>query len=206
MATPLRDEVTKPPPPAKKRTREAAAARRREVWDLRLAGASFRQIGARFGVSAPQIHRDCRDVLARVVEETKQGAAEWVAMECARLDRLLMGVWKGAINGDVPSAVAALRICESRRRLLGLDAEVPTVVVAATGGEDLSALSVSELSARLARSLDSLRPTPPPTGPPVIDVAVEPVGLPLPAPADDRAARLAAYERELAQRRNGRPH
>ncbi|HSP36545.1 MAG TPA: hypothetical protein VLR26_02200 [Frankiaceae bacterium] len=46
-------------------------------------------------------------------------------MEQGRLELLLGAVWAKAMEGDVPSVLAAARIIETRSRLLGLDVPSP---------------------------------------------------------------------------------
>ena len=46
-------------------------------------------------------------------------------MEQGRLELLLGAVWTKAMDGDVPSVLAAARLIETRARLLGLDVPSP---------------------------------------------------------------------------------
>jgi hypothetical protein len=46
-------------------------------------------------------------------------------MEQGRLELLLGAVWAQAMDGDVPSVLAAARLIETRSRLLGLDVPSP---------------------------------------------------------------------------------
>lgn len=206
MALPHRN-VTDPPRLRKPGRREQVAARQHEAMVLRRAGAHYRQIAERLNVSAMTAVRDVRAALRLTVEQTRASAAEHRALELSRLDSLLLGCWRNATNGDPQSIICALRIGERRAKLLGLDAGGVTFA-AERGGEDLSAMSPEVLRARMLAALDVMTRTAAPPGPPVIDVrALEPVGVPLPVPeTGSRDALLAAYERELRERRNGGAH
>ena len=97
----------------------AAQARRIRALELRLSGASYRQIGAALGVSSPVAFQDVK----RALRETMQEPADEVRrIEIDRLDRLLLAVWPKALTGDTSAVHTALRIMERRAVMLGLDA------------------------------------------------------------------------------------
>ena len=69
-----------------------------QALDLRLGGATYRQISKALGVPLATAHRHVQ----RMMREYAVGPATQVRdMEVARLDRLLMGHWDKAIQGDV---------------------------------------------------------------------------------------------------------
>ena len=96
-----------------------AEARRLQALDLRLAGASYRQIGATLGVSHVQA---MRDVSKMVSEYASEPADEVRNAELARLDKLMLAHWPQATRGDIKSTTMVLQIMDRRARLLGLDA------------------------------------------------------------------------------------
>lgn len=136
-------------------TREDMAERRVKAFELRKVGYSYRQIGRALGVSGKTAHADVQAVLAELAEQRIERAAEYVTMELERLDQLTLaaarvlqathpfisggkvvsrftsdGVPIG-LTDDGPRLQAIdrlLRISESRRKLLGLDA--PTKIAA----------------------------------------------------------------------------
>ena len=63
-------------------------------------------------------YRLYRKVLA---DRQDAAVAEHRALEMQRLDRLQMGLWDRAVDGDVQAALAILKIIEQRCRLLGLE-------------------------------------------------------------------------------------
>src|SRR6266511_4597608 len=121
-------------------TRETAAARRQQALDLRKAGSSYRAIGAQLNISEAQAHRDVKAALARLAEMELASADELRTMELLRLDKLMLeaarilaathpyvagGKVLLNLTDDGPKLQAIdrlLRISESRRKLLGLDA------------------------------------------------------------------------------------
>ena len=89
-----------------------------KALDLRLAGASYRQIGVQLSVSHVQAFRDVQRVLREIAKEP---ALEVRAVELGRLDKLMLAHWPRAIRGDVKATTLVLQIMDRRVRLLGLD-------------------------------------------------------------------------------------
>jgi hypothetical protein len=128
---------------------EGAADRRQQALDLRKQGKSYRAIGDELSISEAQAHRDVKAALARLAELELASAEELRALELARLDTLAVEAWRIlmsthpyisggkvlsgfttegkpiGLTDDGPKLQAVdrlLRISESRRKLLGLDA------------------------------------------------------------------------------------
>jgi hypothetical protein len=123
--------------------RQATAARRRaQVVQMRLAGASFEEIGQQLGVTDSRAHQLWTDALDRTAKEP---ADRWRALELQRLDQLQAAATavlhathhviqsaKVVVDdqgrpyvdhGPVLAAVNTLvRVMERRARVLGLDA------------------------------------------------------------------------------------
>jgi cyanate lyase len=53
--------------------------------------------------------------------QTAEAVGELRSLEVERLDNLQLAVWQKAMDGDVPSASAVVRVIMARCRLLGLD-------------------------------------------------------------------------------------
>jgi hypothetical protein len=218
--------------------RQTVAARRRaQVLQARLTGASFEDIGRQLGVSDTRAHQLYVDALRRTVQEPADQLRE---AEAQRLDllqltatRILHGEHVLVQGGrpvldpqsgrpytdDGPTLAAAgllLRISESRRKLLGLDA--PARVDAQVRGEVYSLTAIDAELARLQgelAALDSPSPPadeqlPPDQDPPastlapvdvggllagVLDVALDAAGV----PQARREAAYAAAARLLAE-------
>ncbi len=103
-----------------------AQARRQQALDLRKAGASYRAIGAQLAISEAQAHRDVKAALARLAELELESAGELRALELARLDTALLSLAPKMQYGDPQVVNAWVRVSESRRKLLGLDAAPKT--------------------------------------------------------------------------------
>lgn len=101
--------------------------RRQQALDLRLAGATYRQIGERLGVSTPIAWKHTQAALQQAPHEPAQEVRE---IELARLDRLHMAHWPQALGGNVEATDRVLKLMDRRVRLLGLDHPVslPTTV------------------------------------------------------------------------------
>ena len=93
-------------------------ARGLKALDLRLSGASYRQIGQQLGVSHVQAFRDVQRVLREVLSEPAEAVRR---VELARLDRLMRAHWPAATEGDVRATAMVLQIMDRRARQLGLD-------------------------------------------------------------------------------------
>lgn len=102
--------------------KEGATERRIRVFDMRKAGWSYRKIADKEGVSEAQAFRDVQTTLKELKKLEHESAEEYRQMELERLDMLLEGLEPYAKVGNVGSVLAFLRVSESRRKLLGLDA------------------------------------------------------------------------------------
>ena len=108
-----------PPVHGQHRNRALAAARRARVVELRTTGLTYDQIATELGYAN-------RGTVYHVVSEalkaqTAEAVNELRSMEIERLDNLQLAVWQRAMDGDVPSAIAVVRVIMARCRLLGLD-------------------------------------------------------------------------------------
>lgn len=103
---------------------ETAAARRLQSFELRKLGISYRGIGKKLGISEAQAHRDVKSVLKKLAQQELTLATEYRTLELERLDTLWTKALQKALEGDIPAVHAALRVSESRRRLLGMDEPV----------------------------------------------------------------------------------
>ncbi|MEU9913159.1 hypothetical protein [Streptomyces sp. NPDC051001] len=102
-----------------------------EILRLRCAGLSLRAIGDRVGLS----HQGVSDRITAAIQELVAPVAEeWRALETARLNDLTAAAYDvldGADGAELKlKAIDRLtRLSESRRKLWGLDAQVPLDVV-----------------------------------------------------------------------------
>ena len=99
----------------------AQTTREIRALELRLAGASYRQIGLQTGVSHAQAFRDVQTILKEYLTEPTEEVRK---VELGRLDSLLVAHWIKATAGDYKATTMVLAIMDRRARLLGLDAPV----------------------------------------------------------------------------------
>lgn len=92
--------------------------RRQQALDLRLAGATYRQIGERLGVSPPIAWKHTQAALQQAVQEPAQEVRQ---IELLRLDRLQTAHWPQALGGNTEATDRVLKIMDRRSRLLGFD-------------------------------------------------------------------------------------
>jgi hypothetical protein len=115
---------TRPKKPRNRPPGEDAAKRERAAksLDLRIVGATYRQIGAQLGVSECTAYHDVQDELGRLDPVITAKAERLRDLEAARLDRLTVTLAPGIKAGMPAAIVAAVRVMERRAKLFGLDA------------------------------------------------------------------------------------
>jgi hypothetical protein len=101
---------------------EAATDRRQKAFELRKAGVGYRAIAAQLGVSQGQACKDVKRVLKALSELEQQEADSYRTMELQRLDGMLLAISTQVRAGHLGAIDRALKISESRRKLLGIDA------------------------------------------------------------------------------------
>ncbi len=123
----------------------AATARRADAIRLRIAGATFTDIGQRLGIDPATAHRDVSRGLTALHAEIREEAAALRALENARLDVLQCGVWEAAISGSIPHLEAVLAIMHTRARLNGLYAPAKIAATDPTGENSYLGMTDHEL-------------------------------------------------------------
>ncbi len=100
------------------RNKALAAWRRARSVELAVEGHTYQEIAREVGyANRGTAYRVVQQALSQRVDE---GVDELRRLEQERLDALQAGVWERALAGDPTAVRAALRIIESRCRLLGL--------------------------------------------------------------------------------------
>lgn len=128
---------------------EAAAARRQQAMLLRQSGASYRDIGAKLGVSEAQAHRDVHAELQRLNKQNLSSAEELRRLEDAKLDAMELALARQVRDGSHGAIDRLLRIMDRRAKLWGLDAPTRTD----NRNYDMSGFSDEEL-AQIAEGVD----------------------------------------------------
>lgn len=132
----------------------ATVDRQRQCVELRKAGMGYQEIADQLGYKdASGAYRAVRSALKAAVREP---ARELIALEVARLDDMLKGIWVEARKGNVSKLDRVLKIMERRATLLGLDAPKLTKDVSDTRkvAEEIAAeIGKPELVAQIERDL-----------------------------------------------------
>lgn len=102
--------------------RVAAAQHERDAVAMRLAGATFRQIGEKIGVHESSAAKMVKRVMARTRAVADEDAEELRRVESERLDAMQLAVWPQATKGHLGAVDRVLRIMQRRASLFGLDA------------------------------------------------------------------------------------
>ena len=100
---------------------EEAALRRQRVLEMRKAGISFQAIARELGVSSTQATRDFKRALDEAACGRRMTIRTERALELQRLETALLALIQKVRQGDLAAIDRWLRLCESRRRLLGLN-------------------------------------------------------------------------------------
>lgn len=102
---------------------ETAADRRVRALELRKSGMPYRAIATALGVNVKTAHRDVKRSLSRLAKMEQTNAEELRTLETERLDMAMRAIAVKVAKGELQAIDRWLRLCESRRRLLGLDAQ-----------------------------------------------------------------------------------
>lgn len=113
-----------PQPDAPKPQDLVIEERRARALSLHLAGHPYRLIGKQLGVSHQQAFRDVQDATRELAEERLEQTEHYVAVQRARLEKLLSVVWPGALRGNADAIDLAINILGKISRLLGIDAPI----------------------------------------------------------------------------------
>lgn len=100
----------------------ALMQKREQVLALRLEGKSYREIASITGVARTSACEYVRDAMAEAAAEIQIDAASLVQIELERLDMAVAAIVDKVREGDIQAIGRWIRLSESRRKLLGLDA------------------------------------------------------------------------------------
>ncbi len=106
------------------RKRLTRGQRRVRVLELTQVGHSTRQVAAELGVSHQTVATDLHAALDSYAALQADETAKLRALETARLDEMLAGVYPKALTGNISAVEAVLAIMQRRAKLLGLDTPV----------------------------------------------------------------------------------
>jgi len=116
--------------------RALAASRTRQALELRMAGATYERIASALGISKSAAHKAVARGMESLRENNAQTGDQLRDIELARLDRMLVGLWQQARNGDAQAVDRVLKIMERRAKLVGLEAPQQTEATVKVVRED----------------------------------------------------------------------
>ncbi len=100
-----------------------AKERALKALELRKKGVRYEQIAQQLGYSnRGSAHKAVMRELNLLAKECLEEASKVRDLELQRLDDLFLAAWKAIANGSESAIDRALRVSESRRKLMGLDA------------------------------------------------------------------------------------
>ena len=100
-----------------------AKERALKALELRKKGVRYEQIAQQLGYSnRGNAHKAVMKELELLAKECREEAAQVRDLELQRLDDLFLAAWKAIADGSESAIDRALRVSESRRKLMGLDA------------------------------------------------------------------------------------
>jgi hypothetical protein len=100
-----------------------AKERALKALELRKKGVRYEQIAQQLGyTNRGNAHKAVMKELNLLAKECLEEASKVRDLELQRLDDLFLAAWKAIADGSESAIDRALRVSESRRKLMGLDA------------------------------------------------------------------------------------
>ncbi len=112
----------------------SAAAAKAKAVQLRMAGFTITDIAEQIGKSKSQTHRYLKSALEDYARDAAEAAQELVAIQEARIERMIRGLWSKAIQGQVGATDRVIKLLERQAKLHGLDK--PTKIAPTNPGGD----------------------------------------------------------------------
>tara|TARA_Y100000401_G_scaffold112060_1_gene111012 strand:- start:495 stop:968 length:474 start_codon:yes stop_codon:yes gene_type:complete len=105
----------------KRRNGTAIETRRYQYLDMRVAGATYRQIAERMNTSKSVVHREVRKALSELADEYSSEADNLRAMQMSRYNQLLLRWFPQALKGSRDALESVLRIMTNMNKINGLE-------------------------------------------------------------------------------------
>ena len=110
------------------------AEKRLQALELRKCGATFAEIGKGLGISTQRAHKIVMEELERLAMLRLGNADELRRLELERLEMASIPVVNKVKRGDLQAALVWIKLSESRRKLLGIDAPARQEISGPNGG------------------------------------------------------------------------
>ena len=121
--------------PRSDKGRLKAETQRLKAVQLRLAGASYAQIGQQLGCAKSHAFYLVSTALARTRARTEETTEEMRALDLSRMDAMLLAIWPLAVAGNLFVIDRVLKMLERRAKLCGLDAPSKVAPTTPDGAE-----------------------------------------------------------------------
>ena len=110
-------------------TRVAAKARAYRALEMKVAGATDRQIAETEGVSAALINRDIKRVIGELATNGNAAinADEIRFIQMERLNKIILANWPGALQGDKDATERVLKAMAQLNQICGLIPDKPLI-------------------------------------------------------------------------------
>jgi hypothetical protein len=110
------------------------AEKRLRALELRKCGATFAEIGKSLEISTQRAHKIVMEELERLALLRLGNADELRRLELERLEMASIPVVSKVKQGDLQAAMVWIKLSESRRKLLGIDAPARQEISGPEGG------------------------------------------------------------------------
>lgn len=116
-----------------------------EAVRLRKAGFTQREIAKQIGLSPGYVNKLLKAALEDFQTRTTSETEDLRALEVARMDQALRGIWPAVIKGNLGAVDRLLKISDQRCRLFGLYAPAKTALTDPTGKKEFTGGGLSAL-------------------------------------------------------------
>lgn len=137
--------------------RERAAQFEQKALSLRTAGHTHAEISEMLGISIEKVKKAIARAMRAIRSDKAEMAREALELDSNRLDALIKANWVKAMAGDTKAGSLILQVVDRRAKMLGTDAPVRSVEVAAVANSapfNFQALDTTQV-AELAKLLDA---------------------------------------------------
>ncbi len=101
--------------------------RRYRILEMKLAGATERQIAEREGISHGLVNRDVQKILGDMAKQNVGNADQMRALQMERYNALLLRQWQLAMAGDKDAITIVLRLLDRINQINGIIPDRPLI-------------------------------------------------------------------------------
>ena len=123
------------------------------VLQLRMAGYIYRDIASQLGIGLATVHRDLNKALKSFDNDNEEFAREMKAIETARLEELIKGIWTKGKGGNLMVIDRLTRLFERKAKLHGLDGPIKIAPTMPDGVDPYTLLTDDQIDDEIKRIL-----------------------------------------------------